>query len=51
MYRGRSRHVFVDAQFEAVADANGAPGEVRDVWRFDEVFSSSVLHDFDKSLG
>lgn len=42
-------HIFVDAKFEAVADANGMLSEVRDIWRFDEVFSSSVLLDFDKN--
>jgi ABC-type uncharacterized transport system substrate-binding protein len=42
-------HIFVDAKFEAIADADGMLSEVRDVWRFDEVFSSSVLLDFDKN--
>lgn len=42
-------HIFVDAKFEAVADADGTLSEVRDIWRFDEVFSSSVLIDFDKN--
>lgn len=42
-------HIFVDAQFEAVAGADGTLSEVQDVWRFDEVFSSSVLIDFDKN--
>jgi ABC-type uncharacterized transport system substrate-binding protein len=42
-------HIFVDARFEAVADADGRLAEVRDVWRFDEVFSSSVLVDFDRN--
>ena len=42
-------HIFVDAKFEAVAGADGSLGELRDTWRFDEVFSSSVLLDFDKN--
>ncbi len=42
-------HIFVDAKFEAIAAPDGSLGEVRDVWRFDEVFSSSVLLDFDKN--
>ncbi|MBB3593191.1 ABC-type uncharacterized transport system substrate-binding protein [Rhizobium sp. BK529] len=42
-------HIFVDAKFEAVAGADGGLSEVRDVWHFDEVFSSSVLLDFDKN--
>jgi ABC-type uncharacterized transport system substrate-binding protein len=42
-------HIFVDAQFEAVAASDGTLSEVRDTWRFDEVFSSSVLIDFDKN--
>ncbi|KAA0690169.1 DUF1007 family protein [Neorhizobium sp. P12A] len=42
-------HIFVDAQFEAVAGADGTLSEVHDRWRFDEVFSSSVLIDFDKN--
>ncbi|MCJ9668831.1 MULTISPECIES: DUF1007 family protein [unclassified Neorhizobium] len=42
-------HIFVDAKFEAVAGADGSLAEVRDTWRFDEVFSSSVLLDYDKN--
>lgn len=42
-------HIFVDARFEAVAAADGKLTELRDIWRFDEVFSSSVLLDFDKN--
>lgn len=42
-------HIFVDAKFEAVAGADGSLGELRDTWRFDEIFSSSVLLDFDKN--
>ncbi|CCM78749.1 DUF1007 family protein [Rhizobium mesoamericanum] len=42
-------HIFVDAKFEAVAAADGSLSELRNTWRFDEVFSSSVLLDFDKN--
>lgn len=42
-------HIFVDAKFEAVAGADGRLSELRDIWHFDEVFSSSVLLDFDKN--
>lgn len=42
-------HIFIDAKFEAIAGADGTLQEVRDVWHFDEVFSSSVLLDFDKN--
>ncbi|QKK20499.1 DUF1007 family protein [Rhizobium indicum] len=42
-------HIFVDAKFEAVAAADGSLAELRDTWRFDEVFSSSVLLDYDKN--
>lgn len=42
-------HIFVDAKFEVVTAADGSISELRDIWRFDEVFSSSVLLDFDKN--
>ncbi len=42
-------HLVFDAKFEAVADPAGNLVEVRDLWHFDEVFSSSVLLDFDKN--
>ncbi|WP_337269096.1 DUF1007 family protein [Oryzifoliimicrobium ureilyticus] len=42
-------HIFVDAKFEAISDASGNLMEVHDIWRFDEVFSSSVLLDYDKN--
>lgn len=42
-------HVFAEARLEVVADDAGAIGELRNVWRFDEVFSSSVVMDFDKN--
>jgi ABC-type uncharacterized transport system substrate-binding protein len=42
-------HVFIEARLEVVAGADGNIQELRNVWRFDEVFSSSVLMDFDKN--
>jgi ABC-type uncharacterized transport system substrate-binding protein len=42
-------HVFADARLEIVTDANRNVVELHNVWRFDEVFSSSVLMDFDKN--
>ncbi|WFS00741.1 DUF1007 family protein [Rhizobium tumorigenes] len=42
-------HIFIDATFEAVASADGTLSELRNVWKFDDVFSSSVLLDFDKN--
>lgn len=42
-------HIFVEARLEVVAGNNGQIAELRNVWRFDEVFSSSVLLDFDKN--
>jgi ABC-type uncharacterized transport system substrate-binding protein len=42
-------HVFADARLEIVVGADGAVDELHNVWRFDEVFSSSVLMDFDKN--
>ncbi|MBY5582660.1 DUF1007 family protein [Rhizobium leguminosarum] len=42
-------HIFVDAKFEAAGGADGNLSALRHIWRFDEVFSSSVLLDFDKN--
>lgn len=42
-------HIFVDAKFEAIAGADGTLRELRDTWHFDDVFSSSVVMDFDKN--
>jgi ABC-type uncharacterized transport system substrate-binding protein len=42
-------HIFVDARLEVLAGPDGTVTELRNVWRFDEVFSSSVLLDFDKN--
>jgi ABC-type uncharacterized transport system substrate-binding protein len=42
-------HVFADARLEVVAGADGNVHELHNVWRFDEVFSSQVMLDFDKN--
>ncbi|WFR94622.1 DUF1007 family protein [Rhizobium tumorigenes] len=42
-------HIFVQARLEVVAGDDGNVKELQNVWRFDEVFSSSVLMDFDKN--
>ncbi|MGV3552258.1 DUF1007 family protein [Rhizobium sp.] len=42
-------HVFADARLEVVAGADGNVEVLHNVWRFDEVFSSQVLLDFDKN--
>lgn len=42
-------HIFVEARLEVVANDDGTVKELRNVWRFDEVFSSTVLLDFDKN--
>ncbi|MCX8996872.1 DUF1007 family protein [Rhizobiaceae bacterium BDR2-2] len=42
-------HVFAEARLEAISDDQGNISELRNVWRFDEVFSSSVLMDFDSN--
>jgi ABC-type uncharacterized transport system substrate-binding protein len=42
-------HIFVEARLEVVAGSDGSIQELRNVWRFDEVFSSSVVMDFDKN--
>ncbi|MBO9125749.1 MULTISPECIES: DUF1007 family protein [unclassified Rhizobium] len=42
-------HIFVEARLEVVAGDDGNIAEFRNVWRFDEVFTSSVVMDFDKN--
>ncbi|MDX3927712.1 MAG: DUF1007 family protein [Shinella sp.] len=42
-------HIFAEARLEVVADEDGKITELRNVWRFDEMFSSSVIMDFDKN--
>jgi ABC-type uncharacterized transport system, periplasmic component len=40
-------HIFAEARLEVDTSADGTITELRNVWRFDEVFSSSVIMDFD----
>ena len=42
-------HIFAEARLEVVAGDDGTVSELRNVWRFDEMFSSSVILDFDKN--
>ena len=42
-------HIFAEARLEVVANPDGTVGELRNVWRFDEMFSASVVMDFDKN--
>lgn len=42
-------HIFAQARLEVVADDKGFISELRNVWRFDDMFSSSVVMDFDKN--
>ena len=42
-------HIFAEARLEIVSDENHQISELRNVWRFDEMFSSSVVLDFDKN--
>lgn len=42
-------HIFAEARLEVVAGEDGTISELRNVWRFDEMFSSSVVLDFDKN--
>ncbi|MCY0096631.1 DUF1007 family protein [Hoeflea ulvae] len=42
-------HVFAEARLEIDTSADGRVTEFRNVWRFDEVFSSSVILDFDEN--
>ena len=43
-------HVFVDANIEIVRNDKGEFTELRHVWRFDELFSATIILDFDKDL-
>ncbi len=40
-------HIFAEARLEVIASSDNHVSELRNVWRFDDVFSSSVLLDFD----
>ncbi|MEO0544273.1 MAG: DUF1007 family protein [Pseudomonadota bacterium] len=43
-------HVFAEARLEVVASATGQLEELRHVWRFDELFTSTVIFEFDENL-
>ena len=40
-------HVFAEANLEVAVDAGGTVTSLRHVWRFDDLFSSTVLLEFD----
>lgn len=42
-------HVFAESRLEIETSKNGMIIELRHVWRFDEVFSASVVLDFDEN--
>ncbi|WP_062208254.1 DUF1007 family protein [Aureimonas sp. AU12] len=42
-------HVFAESRMEIVGNAEAQLVSVRNIWRFDELFSSSVVVDFDKN--
>ena len=42
-------HVFIEANLEVVRNDKGEATEIRHVWRFDELFSSSLFLDFDEN--
>ena len=42
-------HILAEARLEVVAGDDGTITELRNVWRFDEMFSSSVVLDFDNN--
>ncbi|MBP1848988.1 DUF1007 family protein [Rhizobium halophytocola] len=43
-------HVFIDAKLDVVAGPDGTIKDLKNTWRFDEVFSSSVIMDFDTNM-
>ena len=43
-------HVFVEANIEIVRDDKGYFTELRQVWRFDELFSTTVTLDYDENV-
>ena len=47
-YAAAHPHIFINAKADIVADGN-VVSEIHNTWVFDEVFSSSVLLDFDKN--
>ena len=43
-------HVFAEARLEVAVDAGGQVQALRHLWRFDDLFSSTVLLEFDRNL-
>lgn len=43
-------HVFAEARLEVVSDAKGDVELLRHVWRFDDLFSTTVLLEFDANV-
>ncbi|MEM9332739.1 MAG: DUF1007 family protein [Pseudomonadota bacterium] len=43
-------HVFVEANIEIVRDDKGNFTELRQVWRFDELFSTTISLDYDENV-
>ncbi|MEM9278115.1 MAG: DUF1007 family protein [Pseudomonadota bacterium] len=43
-------HVFVEANIEVVRDKQGNFTELRQVWRFDELFSTTIVIDYDQNV-
>lgn len=42
-------HVFAESRLEIETSSDGMVVELRHIWRFDEIFSSSVVLDFDEN--
>ncbi|WP_295806245.1 DUF1007 family protein [uncultured Nitratireductor sp.] len=42
-------HVFAEARLDVNADSDGTVSSLHHVWRFDDLFSSTVLVEFDKN--
>ncbi|UHS57508.1 DUF1007 family protein [Agrobacterium vaccinii] len=42
-------HIFAEARMEIIEGSDGNIQEVRNIWRFDEMFSASVVLDYDKN--
>lgn len=42
-------HIFAEARMEIIEGTDGNVQEIRNIWRFDEMFSASVVLDYDKN--
>src|SRR5690606_23511750 len=42
-------HVFAEARLDVMVNADGTVKSLRHLWRFDDLFSSTVLMEFDKN--